>query len=64
VSSRWSPDVGHPPGTLRTLMALSTVLIILSAVQMGKELALGGGGERQQVRGHRGDLVLLVILSS
>lgn len=24
-SSRWSPDVGHPAGTLRTPMALSTV---------------------------------------
>lgn len=38
-------------------------LIILSAVQMGKELALWSG-ERQQVGGRRGDLTLLIILSS
>lgn len=37
-------------------------LIILSAVQMGRELTLCG--ERQQVGGRREDLALLIILSS
>lgn len=39
ASSRWSPDVGASPSTLRTNSPwlLSTVLVTLSAIPMGNE---------------------------